>query len=233
VTGSASACTTLIFDHHRAQRRVPSASRHNFLHLSLWSGNLCLYNPCRASASCIALHLQARRHRRARAVITQPTIATVQMNRSTACKAALLLLAAAAAVQVAAQGAAADGPTYYIAADVVDWNYAPAGVNLCNGELFTGSVQTKQHPALQSLSRPSHEPKFVCLRPALCTFHVCSSRRPQALDAAGHGQRVQKSAVPAVHRCHVQGWSSVLSVGVRRLSASPGLNPAGKMPTCH
>ncbi|KAI3431459.1 hypothetical protein D9Q98_004511 [Chlorella vulgaris] len=55
-----------------------------------------------------------------------------------ACKAALLLLAAAASVQVAAQGAAADGPTYYIAADVVDWNYAPAGVNLCNGELFTG-----------------------------------------------------------------------------------------------
>ncbi|KAI7843651.1 hypothetical protein COHA_002890 [Chlorella ohadii] len=53
----------------------------------------------------------------------------------------LLLLAVAAvgaAAQAAAPAPAADGPTYYIAADEVAWNYAPSGVNLCYGEAFSG-----------------------------------------------------------------------------------------------
>ncbi|EFN54070.1 hypothetical protein CHLNCDRAFT_58397 [Chlorella variabilis] len=56
---------------------------------------------------------------------------------------ALVLLAAAGLA--AAQQPAASGPTYYIAADVVQWNYAPSGVNLCTGEEFVGdpSLWTK------------------------------------------------------------------------------------------
>ncbi|KAL4429029.1 hypothetical protein ABPG77_006068 [Micractinium sp. CCAP 211/92] len=57
----------------------------------------------------------------------------------------LVLLAAAAAVLLplaAAQGGGQQpsGPTYYIAADQITWNYAPAGVNLCTGEQFTGDA---------------------------------------------------------------------------------------------
>ena len=49
--------------------------------------------------------------------------------------AALALLAAARPATAQAQGA---GPTYYIAADEIQWNYAPSGLNLCNGEEFEG-----------------------------------------------------------------------------------------------
>lgn len=57
----------------------------------------------------------------------------------------LVLVAAAAAALLppaAAQGGQQQpsGPTYYIAADQIVWNYAPAGVNLCTGEEFTGDA---------------------------------------------------------------------------------------------
>lgn len=52
----------------------------------------------------------------------------------------LLCLALAAAAAVGAQPAPeTEGPTYFIAADEIDWNYAPAGVNLCFGEAFSGA----------------------------------------------------------------------------------------------
>lgn len=33
------------------------------------------------------------------------------------------------------------GPAYYIAADPVDWNFAPSGLNLCSNEELTGGRQ--------------------------------------------------------------------------------------------
>ena len=44
-----------------------------------------------------------------------------------------------AAAQADPPAAAPTGPTYYIAADQIDWSYAPSGVNLCTGEAFDGA----------------------------------------------------------------------------------------------
>ena len=52
---------------------------------------------------------------------------------------AVLGAAVGAAAQAAAPAASTEGPTYYIAADEVAWNYAPSGVNLCYGESFSGA----------------------------------------------------------------------------------------------
>lgn len=60
------------------------------------------------------------------------------MSRSRAACLALLLAAAVAVLPGAAAQAAPAGPTYYIGADQITWNYAPAGVNLCTGEQFAG-----------------------------------------------------------------------------------------------
>jgi hephaestin len=51
------------------------------------------------------------------------------------------------------------GPAYYVAADFVDWNYAPSGLNLCSNEELTGGRRRKgrskmrmQEAAVQSLA---------------------------------------------------------------------------------
>lgn len=112
----------------------------------------------------------------------------------------LLLLAVAAvgaAAQAAAPGPAADGPTYYIAADEVAWNYAPSGVNLCYGEAFSG----ERGAAARWRGKLGLPPPQRCERWATAATHLALDlrRRLHALDAAGCGQHLHQGAVPALH----------------------------------
>ncbi|PSC72045.1 multicopper ferroxidase [Micractinium conductrix] len=54
-----------------------------------------------------------------------------------------LVLLAAAAAGVPAAAEQPGGPTYYIAADQISWDYAPSGVNLCSGEEFNSNLWTE------------------------------------------------------------------------------------------
>lgn len=61
--------------------------------------------------------------------------------RRAAVLAALAVLLGTAAAQADPPAPAASqqgGPTYYLGADQIEWNYAPSGVNLCTGEAFDG-----------------------------------------------------------------------------------------------
>ena len=69
-----------------------------------------------------------------------------------------LLVAAAVlvtltAVAAQAQQAAATGPTYYIGADQIQWNYAPSGLNLCNGEELSGERGAQQRSPAGAATR--------------------------------------------------------------------------------
>lgn len=96
---------------------------------------------------------------------------------------ALLLAAAAGATaQQPAPAPQADGPTFYIAADEVEWNYAPSGVNLCSGEQFEGGCEPWPRP-------PHRIPHLAPPSPHLDALiaHLAACRGLHSVDPAGFG----------------------------------------------
>lgn len=95
----------------------------------------------------------------------------------------------------------------------ITWNYAPAGVNLCTGEQFTGGCSAAADWPLRACMpgnlppSPSHHATSVLPR----------RRRRHPLDPAGRGQQLHKGAVPAVHRRHVPGAPRRCCLGRQKL----------------
>ncbi|SFT65159.1 multicopper oxidase domain-containing protein [Arthrobacter sp. ov118] len=86
---------------------------------------------------------------------------------------ATVFISASATATVPAKQYAAQTRTYYIAADEVDWNYAPSGINQITGAAFdaTAAVFTEQGPQrigttyIKSLYREYTDSTFSALKP--------------------------------------------------------------------
>lgn len=109
--------------------------------------------------------------------------------------AVLLAAAAGATAQQPAPAPQATGPTFYVAADEVEWNYAPSGVNLCSGEQFEGGGW----PGRACFAIVPAWGRLILI------LHLADDRGHDSVDPAGLGQRLPEGTVSAVHRRFIPG----------------------------